>query len=564
MIMDLDYDLYWRYMNKLWLVILACLINGTLVMRAHGQSGAPVRVGVYENKPKLFIDEDGEPKGFFIDLLNHIAADQGFDIEYKQVSFAEGMQLVETGQLDIMPDVVINSDRRKRYYMSRVTILENWASLYIHEEKEPDYFTLQDLLGHSIGVMENDDNYISLKQELGADSLGVSFRVYRSYPEVFQGVESGEVEMGLVNFFFGINQQRQFKVQKLELVVNPSSIHIAGNQQSRYIINRIDRSLINLKHDSDSQYYQLIDEWLDPNPPFKFPQWLTILLLILAIVLFIGLVFTLYLQTQLRASRIKLNFSNKLLKQQVQEKNVIENSLRIRNEELISTNDALDHFIYQLSHNLRAPIASVSGLINLARIEPESGAEHLNKMDDSIRLLDRTIADIMTYYRNKRIDVAMEEIDLETLLDEVLASVSVQVSEARIKVSRHTRIDAKCVGDKYRIRSILHNLISNAVKYHNPRQEICIIDISLHVGAKTMEMVVRDNGIGISADQLNNIFSMFYRATDRGQGAGLGLYIVKESVDKLDGKVTVNSGDGFTEFKVVVPNKTQSAVSSPA
>jgi signal transduction histidine kinase len=236
-----------------------------------------------------------------------------------------------------------------------------------------------------------------------------------------------------------------------------------------------------------------------------------------------------------------------------------EQTLRAQNEELIKINKELDSFVYSVSHNLRAPLMSVLGLINLVQIENKKTDQGLNHyfsmMQHSIHKLDDTLKEILDYSRNARSELNVEMLDFKKLVEESFERLLYIDGSGEIKKSISVLGEDAFYTDPYRLSVIINNLISNAIKYKDPKKESNFIDIQATVSDVSLSVVVRDNGIGISREFLPRIFDMFFRATERSEGAGLGLYIVKETIDKLHGTVTVQSnlGEG-TSFSIDIPN----------
>jgi signal transduction histidine kinase len=236
-----------------------------------------------------------------------------------------------------------------------------------------------------------------------------------------------------------------------------------------------------------------------------------------------------------------------------------EKTLRKQNEELVKINKELDSFVYSVSHNLRAPLMSVLGLINLVQIENKKSDDGLNNyfgmMQHSIHKLDETLKEILDYSRNARSELNIDQVDLRKMIDESFERL--MYMEGSEKVKRHVEVeeDAPLHTDAYRLSVIINNLVSNAIKYRDPNKEQSQIDILAKINTAALEMTFRDNGIGISEEFRRKIFDMFFRATERSEGAGLGLYIVKETIEKLMGTIEVESklGEG-TSFKIRVPN----------
>jgi signal transduction histidine kinase len=110
--------------------------------------------------------------------------------------------------------------------------------------------------------------------------------------------------------------------------------------------------------------------------------------------------------------------------------------------------------------------------------------------------------------------------------------------------------------DTYRIKTILNNLISNSFKYYRISDERPTIEIDISINDPFTTILIKDNGIGISEENIKNIFDMFYRASNQSKGSGLGLYIVKEMVEKLNGSISVKSKLGvYTQFVIKLPNR---------
>ncbi|MEP6735476.1 MAG: MASE1 domain-containing protein [Chryseolinea sp.] len=239
----------------------------------------------------------------------------------------------------------------------------------------------------------------------------------------------------------------------------------------------------------------------------------------------------------------------KLLNEEITTRKDAEARIYRTNQELSKRNTELDHFVYSVSHDLRAPIASVLGLINLAKKDPETDMKdmYLDMIHNSTMQQDDFIKEILDQSRNSRLDVKRDEINFESLIEETFSQLryvahSGQVVQKVVEVNQH----GPFYSDKWRLKVILNNIISNSIRYRNGRDPV--IEVSVTINNNHATLSIRDNGKGIGKDHLPNIYKMFYRGTDDGAGSGLGLYIVKETVDKLNGHIHINSvlGTGTT------------------
>jgi PAS domain S-box-containing protein len=230
----------------------------------------------------------------------------------------------------------------------------------------------------------------------------------------------------------------------------------------------------------------------------------------------------------------------------VSDRRKAERDLRIRNHELNS-------FVYKVSHDIRAPLSSIKGLINLSRLEKNS-TDHLPRIEDRIDHLDGFIRDILSHSRNLNTAVVVEKIDLEQLINNWFSELKhMSAKTAIIKSISISGVDF--YSDKTRLSEIIRNLISNAIKYHDATKEQNLMTVTGKVTKKKARLVFEDNGIGIGKQYLKDIFKMFYRATEEGEGSGIGLYIVKQSLENIGGKVNVKSKirSGST-FTIEIPN----------
>lgn len=232
--------------------------------------------------------------------------------------------------------------------------------------------------------------------------------------------------------------------------------------------------------------------------------------------------------------------------------------LESKQKELENAYSELSRFVYSASHDLRAPLVSVIGLINLAKMDPAHNQDqvYMPLIEKSINKLDVFVRNIVDYYQNKERKEARSEININQVLDDALNALEYYRKEADVKFIKELTIESPIISDEFRIRVILNNLISNAVKYQKKEETDKKIFIRIFSDAVNVRILVEDNGIGIKDSALSNLFEMFYRATNEDSGSGIGLYIVKDAVTKLNGSIEVASEIGKgSVFTVHLPNQ---------
>lgn len=231
----------------------------------------------------------------------------------------------------------------------------------------------------------------------------------------------------------------------------------------------------------------------------------------------------------------------------------------IENMELKRANYELDHFVYSASHDLRAPLNSMLGLIEIAKdeTEEEHTLEYLEALKGNAERLDTFICDILDYSRNLRTDVSNDLISYKELLNDIEQNLKFMGDNSRsVDFITAIRGDSPVFSDKSRLNNILNNLISNAIRYQDTEKKNPFVKIEIDILEDETHIVISDNGIGIPEESLPKIYDMFYRASNKAVGSGLGLYIAKEALNKLGGQIKVTSkvGEG-TAFYIQIPNR---------
>lgn len=233
-------------------------------------------------------------------------------------------------------------------------------------------------------------------------------------------------------------------------------------------------------------------------------------------------------------------------------------ALRVKNEELKRTNSELNRFVYSVSHDLRAPLMSMLGLINLAKLEKDIDGQGqlFELMEKSVVKMDNYIQTTLDYYRNFKSEISIEPVQVEGLINDITESLKAYHPECKINLT-HTG-GHELYTDRMRLKICLGNIISNAVKYGRKNGANYDVNIVSHLTDDEYTVSVEDFGMGISDADLPHIYDMFYRSPQNkdSKSTGLGLYLVKEAIQRIKGEVTTTSklGEG-TKFDLRIPNQ---------
>lgn len=260
-------------------------------------------------------------------------------------------------------------------------------------------------------------------------------------------------------------------------------------------------------------------------------------------------------------------FSSLLLSASMRERNAAQEDIRKLNEqleqrvaertaELTKRNKELDRLVYSVSHDLRAPVTSIMGLINLAKVDTNevSRENYFQLMQQSAIKQDHFIREILDHSKNSRVNVQRDQIYFAALIEDIFEELQFSAEAINKTISSNQVAPFYC--DRWRVRIILSNIISNAIRYR--KDPGVSIAFQIKIVDKHAFLEIKDDGKGIGKEHLDNVFQMFYRATDEGAGSGLGLYIVKEAIEKLNGVIRIESELGVgTTLKLEIPEVTE-------
>lgn len=221
----------------------------------------------------------------------------------------------------------------------------------------------------------------------------------------------------------------------------------------------------------------------------------------------------------------------------------------------------LDRFMYSASHDIRAPLSSIMGIVNLMKLDTDGrqAAQYIAMLESSAEKLNQIISALTTCARNARQLTENVFINGREMLDELLEDFRKEHPLfTEIEVSVETELKHHFFSDPYRVRVILYNLIKNALDYCDLRKSCRLLSISMRTEPDTLLIEVFDNGIGIPAAHKDHVFDMFFKATRLSNGVGLGLYITREAVVKLGGTISLFSEYGVgTTVNIALPNSSK-------
>lgn len=227
------------------------------------------------------------------------------------------------------------------------------------------------------------------------------------------------------------------------------------------------------------------------------------------------------------------------------------------NKNLTIVNKELDKFGYSVSHDLRAPITSLKGLIEIMNSENdiEQIRSYLAMMDESLDKQDQFIKDIIEYSRNKKTKTNVTTVSLNKIIDDTITQNKYRQEADNIIISKQLSINI-IYSDELKLKIILNNLYTNAVKYYDDKKEKPFITITAYEDVDSNKIIIEDNGIGIKQEYQTKVFDMFFVTNNNNKGTGLGLYLVKDAIENLNGNIEITSEvNKGTKFTITLPKK---------
>lgn len=268
-----------------------------------------VTVGVYENAPKIFTSESGQPTGIFIDLIEKIATDENWTLHYVSGTWGEGLDRLARGEIDLMPDVAYTPDREKIYAFHKVPVLSSWLVAYAQKGKETN--SILDLKEKRILVLDQSVQQTAFLRYSKGFDLNCSLIATADYKTMFEMVSKGDADVAITNRFYGMMHAKQYGLIDTNILFEPSELFYAANKgDPKHLLIAIDRHLNDLKNNPQSLYYITLQRWTSKEIPFKLPLWLTILGLGGIVFFLTSLMFNWILKHQVNARTQELQLEN--------------------------------------------------------------------------------------------------------------------------------------------------------------------------------------------------------------------------------------------------------------
>ena len=292
-----------------------CLALSVLLMFSYfappaGAEVQIVKVGVYDDAPKVFTSASGKPSGIFIDIIEHIAKSEGWNLRFVPGSWAEGLDRLALGEIDLMPDVAYTAEREKIYTFHKVPVLSVWSQVYA--PKGSGFQSILDLNGKRVAVLEKTIQLETFTRLTNSFGLKITLIPVPDYKAEFEAIAAGKADAGLTNRLYGLMYARKAGLEDTPVMFDPAPYYFAApkNASGQKLLDTIDRHLSEMKKDPQSAYYAAMKRWTSEEVQFRLPMWVQMVGLALGVVLFMSLGGSFMLKHQVNVRTRELKHTN--------------------------------------------------------------------------------------------------------------------------------------------------------------------------------------------------------------------------------------------------------------
>jgi signal transduction histidine kinase len=517
-----------------------------------------VIVGIYENEPKVFINDQGKPSGIFVDIIQLIADREDWELTFASGSWTEGLDRVESGEIDLMSDVAYSPERESRFAFHQTPVIPSWYEIYAPEESSIN--SLLDLQDKRILVLEGSVQEKAFENIIRGFGLSYTLLPVSDYLNMFSLVSSGEADAAIANNYFGRRHADLFGLKNTSILFEPSDLYFAAPLDGDpEILETIDQHLNRLKEDPSSQYYRILKKWDSDEQSFLMPRWVWLVLITLASIIILIMMWTMTLNSKVRKRTRELTDLNAQMEDKINERT---RELKTAMVEAQSADRLKSAFLASMSHELRTPLNSIIGftgilLQELAGPLNDEQKNQLTMVQKSSRHLLALINDVLDISKIEagQLDLAHELCSFEQAVTNAVTIVSPLAEKKQIALNTSLPAEpAYFYSDQRRFEQVVINLLQNAIKFTEHGE----VNVALTKFDNSYVLKVSDTGIGIKKADIKRLFRPFHQVesglTRRYEGTGLGLSISKSIISMMGGTVSVESTPGKgSEFTVIIP-----------
>jgi len=383
-----------------WLTFFFFLLLGPLLW---AQITEPVRIGVYQNPPKIFIDDEGTARGIVVDIITEISDNADLEVEYVHGEWQDLKNALLDGRIDILPDFAYSGRRDSLFIFNSVPVLSSWLEAY--SLKGAGIFSVRDLPHKKFGILEGSvqESFFSENTQKFL-SPGMELKKFQGYEESIQALKNKDIDLIIASRFFYYSDYFSEEITPTGIIFRPADFFLAFNKNvDPDLVELFDQNLEHMKNDPRSEYYTILHSWYDPVLRSGRPNYFLWVLAGLLLILLIVLIFAFLLKYQVDVTTQALWRRNRQL---TRAKEKAEESERLKTI-----------FLQNMSHEIRTPMNGIIGFLSLLKepnLDAESREKYIDIVNKSGKRLLTTINNIIEISKidSRQIEVRNVEVDL--------------------------------------------------------------------------------------------------------------------------------------------------------
>lgn len=493
--------------------------------------------GDHNYPPYEFLDKNGEPAGYSVELTRAIARQLGIEVGFRLGPWAEIRQALEQGEIDVVQGVFYSPAREAVFDFSPAHTVINHA--IVVRSGVPMPADLSELAGRSILVMRGDIMHdVALELGYGDQVVPVA-----SQEQALSLLAAGQHDCALVAktpALYWIEQHGWNNLRVSEHSVRSPDYCYAVKADNSRLLDLFSEALANVR--ATGEYRQIYGKWLgvyeEQRSSFQelLKRFLWILLP-LALLLLASIAWSYTLRQTVRQKTAAL-------RREIVERKQRELEIQEKNAELDTKNAEMERFTYTVSHDLKSPLVTIKTFLGFLPEDIRSGNEQrvnadLNYMHGAADKMGRLLDELLQMSRVGHVTNPPVAVEFREIVEEAIAAVSGRIADAGVEV-RVDPVELTLIGDRPRLVEVWQNLVDNGVKYIGSQQSPAI-RIGVEITAGETVFLVRDNGLGIDPCNQQKIFGLFEQLDVQAEGSGLGLALIKRIVEIYGGRIWVES-----------------------
>jgi len=518
-------------MKKIFLILLAIFFTVELYA---ADLNTPVKIGIYDDAPLVFIGSGNKPEGIYVDILEKIGAKEGWRIEYVFGSWPECLERLKLGQIDLLVDTVYTEERGRIYDFSRESIISDWGEAYAAENSGVQ--SILDIKNKTIAGVDSDMFYLEFRKLIKAFKINCKFVEAGDYSGVFKLLEEKKADVGVVSRLYGVMHSAEYNINKTAIVFSPEESLLASPKgKNGGLLEIFDRNILELKNDKHSYYYRILDKWTGNSGAKKFLRFLFLFSISVLGLLLIFVFLSLILKIQVARRTKDLSVAYAKLKE-TQEQLIQAAKMQV-----------VGGLASGVAHEVKNPLTIIIQGVEYLEKKIPSGDQNVCSVFNNIKIAveraDNIIRGLLDFSRVSKLEMCQENMGF--LCEKSLSLLKHQFDKDHIQLIKEIHPDMPELKiDKNKIEQVIINLLMNALQASSEGGKI-IVRVYVRDSSRELVVEIEDSGSGIPPEALGKIFDPFF-TTKRGKGGtGLGLSVVKNIVEMHNGKIEIrNNGSG--------------------